>query len=453
MRFLTGTEIQHEVMKIMSRTGDVTAAVAYWGEGASERTGIAKNKKRNKARIICDLLSGACNPAEIEKLMQLGVQVATLDRLHAKVWIGGSTVILGSANASNTGLPDTDRDTANANFEAAIVSSNRTFSQETREWFEARWRESTVIDKELLDHAKTVWDRRNRFGSRAFTATLMHKFWAPPPATKLSGLRLVAYLEEDWSAQAKRFLKEDAVTHYSEEEWTALKGDAPFYEWPLSRRKWNAHAGTVLLDFSCKRKGGPFTFNGYWSVRDCKPVTLANSRLTLLTKLPDFNGHAISAKEQAWLADAIKRFVTRRNFQSNNFDFYIDMDLLKFCRTEPSMLKRRLIEQAVDTARDLCRTGQFDSALTLNAIRRCEHDSAWLDDYARFVGRPIYENGNPRKREINLELGRRIRAGIGATVQTDDDGEPARVWVTGEIIQSYTPMLAFDTKALAISPE
>ena len=42
MRFLTGTDIQRHVNKIARRTGDVRAAVAYWGKGAAERTGIAR---------------------------------------------------------------------------------------------------------------------------------------------------------------------------------------------------------------------------------------------------------------------------------------------------------------------------------------------------------------------------------------------------------------------------
>ena len=171
MRFLTGTDIQHEVTNILSRSGDVMAAVAYWGEGASERTGIAKNKRRNKARIIRDLLSGACNPAEIERLMHLGVQVGTLDRLHAKVWIGGSAVILGSANASKNGLPDTDRDTANANVEAAILSTDRALTQETRKWFEARWKESRAIDDEILDRARAASDDFICVGSRRCRAS------------------------------------------------------------------------------------------------------------------------------------------------------------------------------------------------------------------------------------------------------------------------------------------
>ena len=105
MRFLTGADIQTEVRAIASRTGEVLAAVAYWGSGASDRTALTQHDRPVNVRVICDLLSGACNPAEIEVLRKLGVTVKTLDRLHAKVWIGGNDVIVGSANASRNGLP------------------------------------------------------------------------------------------------------------------------------------------------------------------------------------------------------------------------------------------------------------------------------------------------------------------------------------------------------------
>ena len=282
---------------------------------------------------------------------------------------------------------------------------------------------STAIDKEILDRARAAWEHRNRFSGRAFTTTLMHKFWNPQPPDKFSGLRLVAYQEKDWSKDTKRFLGEKARLHYSDEELAELNGDAPFYEWPRPHPRWNPGAGTVLMDYSCKRKRGRFIFNGFWSVRDCPPVTLANSRLTLLTKLPHFNGYSISAKEKTEIAEAIKRFVASRDFRVDNFDFHIDMDFLGFCRSESTLLKRRLVEQAVETAKDLCRAGQFDRALTLNTIRHCMEDRTWLNDYAEYVGGSIYERGNPRKKGINLELGRRIRAGIGATIQTDHNGK------------------------------
>ena len=350
MRFLTGTDIQREVVKIMSRTGEVMVAVAYWGDGASKRTGITRKKHRNNVRVICDLLSGACNPAEVEKLMKLGVQVKTLDRLHAKVWIAGDDVILGSANASKNGLPDTDQDTPRANVEAAILSRDRSLSQEMQGWFETRWQASTAIDKEILDRARAAWEHRNRFSGRAFTTTLMHKFWNPQPPDKFSGLRLVAYQEKDWSKDAKRFLGEKTRLHYSDEELAELNGDAPFYEWPRPHRDWNPGGGTVLMDFSCAGQGGPFTFNGYWAVREAPPILLPATKLTLLTKLPHFNGHSISKEEQTAIASGIWSLVTSRKHLADDFDFYVDMDFSEFCRTEPSMLKRRLLTQATDTA-------------------------------------------------------------------------------------------------------
>ena len=60
------------------------------------------------------------------------------------------------------------------------------------------------------------------------------------------------------------------------------------------------------------------------------------------------------------------------------FDFLIGMDFLNFCQSDSTMLKRRLVDQAVETAKDLCRAGQFDSSLTLNTIRRCKEDPTWF---------------------------------------------------------------------------
>ena len=42
MRFLTGPEIRTEVQRISHRPGKLRAAVAYWGDGAAERTGLSE---------------------------------------------------------------------------------------------------------------------------------------------------------------------------------------------------------------------------------------------------------------------------------------------------------------------------------------------------------------------------------------------------------------------------
>ena len=272
--------------------------------------------------------------------------------------------------------------------------------------------------------------------------------WYPEPSDRFSGLRLVAYRDEDWSREAKQFRRNEARTHYSSQEWAELKGEAPFYEWPESCPEWTPGAHTALMDFSCARRGGSFTCNGLWAVRDCPSIPLTESRLTLLTRLPDFNGHSIPKADETELAERIRRLVEHRRFQTDGFDFYIDMDFVDFCEAERSMLRARLVAQAVETARELCRTGLFDNALTLNAIRRCKEDRDWLRDYSRFVGGGIYDNDNPLKRKINPALAKQIRLAVGAATRTGSNGRP--VPVTDEIIRSYTPFESFNPACVRI---
>ena len=44
MRFLTGPEIRTEAQRISRRPGKLRAAVAYWGDGAAERTGLSERE-------------------------------------------------------------------------------------------------------------------------------------------------------------------------------------------------------------------------------------------------------------------------------------------------------------------------------------------------------------------------------------------------------------------------
>ena len=364
------------------------------------------------------------------------------------MWISGDDVIIGSANASKSGLPHNDDGHAAGNIEAAILSRDPALSWELQGWFDNQWQASAIITEDDLAEAARRWQRRSRAAERAFTKTLVQKIRTPDPSDRFSGLRLVAYLEEDWSSEAEQFLKDNARAHYSNQEWDNLQGEAPFYEWPRAYPEWTPGARTALMDFSCAKKGGRFTFNGFWAVRDCPSVPLIKSRLTLLTRLPDFNGHSISKGEETELAERIQRFVVERGSHTDDFEFYIDMDFLDFCEAERSMLKSRLVAQVVKTARELCRTGRFDSALTLNAIRRCKEDRNWLRDYSRFVGGGIYDNRNPLKRQINPDFGKKILLAVGANKLTGSNGKPIREKVPDEIIQWYTPFMNFNATAV-----
>jgi hypothetical protein len=111
-----------------------------------------------------------------------------------------------------------------------------------------------------------------------------------------------------------------------------------------------------------------------------------------------------------------------------------------------------LVDRAVQAAQDICRANRFKSSITLDAIHDCMKDPAkldgqpynWTDGYRAYIKDDIYKNGNPEKGPINREIGFRIRAGIGGSVEKGDDGRPKTTKVLGEIIQSFTPMADFD---------
>ena len=444
MRFLAGADIQTHVRTIASRNGEVMAAVAYWGSGAAERTGLTEHDRPASVRVICDLLSGACNPAEIQALKKLGFSVKTLDRLHAKVWIGGDDVIVGSANASRNGLPSEDEQGAKANVEAAVLSQDPRFARELKAWFEKQWRASCEIDDQHLDEARQLWKRRRRSGGRGFTSPLTEEIQNSGSRDRFSDLRLLAYLSEETSQEAENYIGQNAGHHYTDDEWQEFGDDKPWYEWPRGNPEWPHPPGTVFANFSCSTEGEEFAFNGYWQLRHCPSIELKKNRLTLLNKLPHINGYSLSRQEQASMAWLLRVFVARRNHEIDEFESYIDENLLAFWEREHGALRQRLVAQVVEAARELCRTDRFDPSLTLRAIRVCMKDPAWLSGYAGFVGDDIYQHGNYLKKGINPKFGQLVKAGVGAEDQEDENGQPVTAEVEGEIIQSYTLFRDYD---------
>ena len=438
MRFLAGADIQAQVRTIASRTGEVMAAVAYWGNGAAERTGLTQHDRPENVRIICDLLSGACNPDEIEALMQRGFCVKMLDRLHAKVWIGGDDVIVGSANASQNGLLGEGDQATNANIEAAVLSQDPRLARELAAWFEVQWDASRKIDDRHLDQARQIWGRRRRSGGRGFTSTLTEQIFIPGARDRFSGLRLLAYLAEETSQEAENYVNENAAFHYTDDEWQDFGDDKPWYEWPIGDPEWSHPPETVFMDFNCPDEGEEFSFYGFWQVRNGPSIPLETARVTLLTKLPHFNGYSLSPQEEASITWLLREIVTKGNHQIDDFGSYIDESFLEFWERERAALRQRLVGRVVEAARELCRTGRFDPSLTLRAIRMCMEDPEWLDGYAGFVGDDIHRHGNHLKKRINPDFGRLVKAGVAASDQLDKNGNPVTGEVEGEIIQSYT---------------
>jgi hypothetical protein len=77
------------------------AAVAYFGQGASRLLPL-----RRGSRLVVDasemaVRSGQTHPGDLVALQNKGVRIFSVPNLHAKVFVFGSTVYVGSANVSN----------------------------------------------------------------------------------------------------------------------------------------------------------------------------------------------------------------------------------------------------------------------------------------------------------------------------------------------------------------
>src|SRR5437870_2463699 len=91
-------------------------AVAYFGGAASELLPLGRGSVLVVDMSPRAVRSGQTDPSEIIKLLEKGVQIHSVENLHAKVFVLGSHVIIGSANAS--------RHSANCLIEVAVETAD-----------------------------------------------------------------------------------------------------------------------------------------------------------------------------------------------------------------------------------------------------------------------------------------------------------------------------------------
>lgn len=83
--------------------------------------------------LVCDPYTGNCNPWELTRLADLKADVRCVRRLHAKVYVGQTTVVIGSANVSGLALGRATGGT----IEAMVELRARADVTAAREWFDA----------------------------------------------------------------------------------------------------------------------------------------------------------------------------------------------------------------------------------------------------------------------------------------------------------------------------
>jgi hypothetical protein len=184
-RLITEKYIVKEVRSLIQNCDDVRMAVAYWGKDSITNLGLNATKG---LWVVCDINSGACNPSEINSLIQK-YDVRTLDKLHSKVYWTANGVIIGSSNASTGGFATLDE--PQGNFEANIFTDDKAIIREVGLWLADIKKQSCVITKTMLENARKKWPKRP--ASQSLPTSLLAAFRANPEYFPNRNAHLVVY--------------------------------------------------------------------------------------------------------------------------------------------------------------------------------------------------------------------------------------------------------------------
>jgi hypothetical protein len=155
LEFLEGSQVQERFSELAIEAATISIAVAFWGADGPKRIGVPEQLK---ARIVCNLQSGASNPSAIRQLMGIA-RVRCHPRLHGKLYATDKAAIIGSSNASTNGLALEGQD-AYGWEEANVLTNDPTILGQAAAWFERIWNDAMEIDENDLEKAQEVWDQR-----------------------------------------------------------------------------------------------------------------------------------------------------------------------------------------------------------------------------------------------------------------------------------------------------
>jgi PLD-like domain len=336
LKFLHGTAILTSAKKVIEDGESIDLAVAYWGDGAIKLLGISGSKPM---RIICDLLSGGCNPKEVEKFLKPpfveNVEIRHLSGLHAKVYWTPSSVIVGSINASTNGLGD-ERNIGL--IEAALQADSPDVLNEVQHWFEKRWEDAkdTPVDNGLLKKALKAWnDRLPPPNATVLSVLLQNPSWFRKRVS-------LVYIDDPASNLAKSKFRKIAANHYSSEERESWEdGDEPFYQAGESQEEFDKNCKPGDYIINCCHKDAPVSAvkepgSMVISKKDCIVLLSDNRQQVLGMKFPK--------KERKLLHLAVEKHLKKfRTSESefrkakDNFSCFIEElkpDLLELIKRE-----------------------------------------------------------------------------------------------------------------------
>lgn len=168
MAFLDETAAKEAIRERLAQPGRARLAVAFWGAGAGKELGLVD--RPDGAEIICNLVMGGTNPAEIKHLREKGLNVRQSDALHAKVYLFDDCAIVGSSNASSNGLSFQERDGLGW-LEANILVREEAVLKQLSAWFDDL--KSDAISNNDLELALAAWKARRDVARSRRTPSLL----------------------------------------------------------------------------------------------------------------------------------------------------------------------------------------------------------------------------------------------------------------------------------------
>jgi len=252
-KFLDENAALIAIREMLSVADEATLVVAFWGAGAIDALQLARPRK--SLRVVCNLDSGACNPAEIARLKALGngVSVRNNSRLHGKVYLTPDRLILGSSNASANGLV-VEGAALDGWAEANVDTIDSALRASAATWCNDRYTEAEEITDAKLAMAAEAWRLRSTLSPvrGGLSDDLLSVVRAQPQHSAFEKVKVVRW-SEDISAKARRAHKEAVAADHN------LVGTDIYEGWGTSLQE-----GDWLVDFELRRSSA--SFGGYWKV-------------------------------------------------------------------------------------------------------------------------------------------------------------------------------------------
>lgn len=260
MEFLDGPAAHERARGLLSTTDEGRLAVAYWGRGSIQA--LRLDRSRAKFFIVCDLLSGVCNPDVMLRMLSMPqIQLRTHNQLHAKMYLTGTGLIVGSSNASANGLGYEGAETSSLR-EANVFSADRHLIQYADTWFNRLWNEARDVTEPMIFDAKRLWrdrrSRRQRQDENLSAQTLLSRLRNDPEWFRDRALFVNVWRPSDISEEAKSVFQRKAAHTYTKKEQDL----GPYYEeWIEDEGK----PGDTYLDWEIGPRG-KVSYQGLWQI-------------------------------------------------------------------------------------------------------------------------------------------------------------------------------------------